>query len=357
VTKTVKGEGAPAETFAFELAALDGAPMPEASEGGAKRVRLEGAGVVSFGSVTFSEAGTFTYRVSEVAGDAKGWTYDDATYLITVVVERSEAGGLVVTESRIQVEKLALPGSSLSTGSSFTGVDYRDAGTYVDSVEFVNEYDAQAAGRIASVDLPMVTKSVVGVDAPDTRFEFRMCARDAAAPMPEGSVAGVKSVFIEGSGSAEFGAITYVEPGAFVCDIIEVGGTDPAWTYDTTHYVLTVEVSETGDGVLISESMFKRLDPTSTGAEIVAGKGEVLPFDASASFANVYETPGDPGPGDDPGTDGPSGGSGSGDGTSGGKLEQTGDDAFSTMFVIGGVVVLSLAVVLIAALVLRRKQR
>jgi pilin isopeptide linkage protein/LPXTG-motif cell wall-anchored protein len=96
VKKTITGNRpATDDTFTFKMEALDGGPMPEGAAGGIKTISIKGAGTGDFGPITFTEAGTYTYRVSEVKGDAD-CTYDETIYIRTVVVERTDEGKLVL---------------------------------------------------------------------------------------------------------------------------------------------------------------------------------------------------------------------------------------------------------------------
>ena len=45
-----------------------------------------GAGKVQFGTQTYTEAGTYVYKVKEEAGNVKGYEYDESVYTVTVVV-------------------------------------------------------------------------------------------------------------------------------------------------------------------------------------------------------------------------------------------------------------------------------
>ena len=92
VKKIVKGNPAKDETFTFQMKALDGGPMPEGSDGDTKTVQITGSGEYEFGNMYFSEAGTWTYSITEVDGGAKGYTYDTTEYTLTVTVTEVEDG-------------------------------------------------------------------------------------------------------------------------------------------------------------------------------------------------------------------------------------------------------------------------
>ena len=87
VTKTVAGDQTDTyPTFSFVIEAQDGAPSLDNADGSSVTKTLDGPGSVDFGSVTFSAAGKYTYKIYEVAGDSDGWTYDGNVYTLTYTV-------------------------------------------------------------------------------------------------------------------------------------------------------------------------------------------------------------------------------------------------------------------------------
>ena len=99
VTKVVSGdEPGTYPTFGFTLEPLAGAPAPDgADENGVATVTINGAGSATIGSVTFDKAGTYSYKVYEIAGDAEGWTYDGSVYTVTYTVTDDGSGVLSAT--------------------------------------------------------------------------------------------------------------------------------------------------------------------------------------------------------------------------------------------------------------------
>ena len=96
VEKAITGRRpAAADIFTFKLEGLNGAPMPEGSSGNIKTTTVTGEGIANFGNIEYIEAGTYTYRVSEVKGSA-GCVYDETVYAVTVVVEERANGSLLV---------------------------------------------------------------------------------------------------------------------------------------------------------------------------------------------------------------------------------------------------------------------
>ena len=80
---SVSGEGtAPAESFTFVLTTADGTLVDTAT--------CTGAGSFTFDALTYTQAGTYTYTITEQAGSAANWTYDNASYTATVTVSDVE---------------------------------------------------------------------------------------------------------------------------------------------------------------------------------------------------------------------------------------------------------------------------
>ena len=98
--KTLDGEPAADGAFSFTLAATDGAPMPEGAAGGSLTVRNGAGGAVNFGSITYDEAGTYTYTISEVEPEGAvdhvkdNITYNTTPRKVTVVVTAAGDGSL-----------------------------------------------------------------------------------------------------------------------------------------------------------------------------------------------------------------------------------------------------------------------
>ncbi len=82
------------DTFTFEITPEDETnPMPEN-----KTITITGNGEESFGTITFTKVGTYSYKVTEKAGDLNYYSYDDSVY--TIVYDVTNADGLLeVTKS------------------------------------------------------------------------------------------------------------------------------------------------------------------------------------------------------------------------------------------------------------------
>ena len=87
------------DAFEFTLTGKDSAPMPEGSEGGSKSVKAESAEAVSFGSIHYTENGTYSYKVTEKKGSLAGVSYDGTEWDVNVDVADGSNGQKTVTVS------------------------------------------------------------------------------------------------------------------------------------------------------------------------------------------------------------------------------------------------------------------
>ena len=127
---------------------------------------------------------------------------------------------------------------------------------------------------------PPVMKHVTGSPSTYPTFTFRMEAVTKGAPMPEGSTGAVKTITLNGPGSAEFGWIDYTAAGTYEYRITEDTVTVDNWTSDTAEYNLTAVVTDDGKGNLSLTRSYTKNGIAVTTAEAV--------------FTNVYTTPVDP---------------------------------------------------------------
>ncbi|MCL2488534.1 MAG: hypothetical protein FWE80_07615, partial [Oscillospiraceae bacterium] len=93
VRKTVEGDTPeqPAE-FTFELTAIGNAPLP-----GSGTVTITGQGEAKFGEIIFFSPGIYQYTIREITGSEPGYSYDEASYILTVEVEQS--GSILLVKS------------------------------------------------------------------------------------------------------------------------------------------------------------------------------------------------------------------------------------------------------------------
>lgn len=144
VQKTLTGRNwKDGDTFTFTLTGVSApegvkdVPMPAETE-----VTISNADtskVKSFGEITFSKAGTYTYTVQESQGSISGMTYDTTAHTVTIKVKDDGNGKLIA-----------------------------DGTELIQTINVYNEYES-----IGQIDLD-VTKKLVGRPIADKQFEFEL---------------------------------------------------------------------------------------------------------------------------------------------------------------------------------------
>lgn len=276
ITKTLDGRTMDEGEFNFQMVET-GATEPVATA-------TNGAnGSVSFGGITFTQPGTYTYEISEVPGEqSNGVSYDRSVYTATAVVTDTGTGTLSV-EWTVK----------------------NAAGEEVEQIEFANGYTTTPASATFGG-----SKVLNGATLEDGQFSFRLS--DA-----EGNE--VQTVQNAADGSFVFDTLTFDAPGTYEYTISEVlpedddattdGIQQDGVTYDEATWTVEVTVSDNRKGQL-----------TITG---LTYNGETeFPV-----FTNTYTEPPAPEPDDD--NEGP--------------LMQTSDGTFTAIAAVLGLGVVSIA--------------
>ena len=125
VGKTVNGSPSRDETFTFMMtgsSTTDTVPMPDAANGATEMtVEITGNGTKEFGEFALTEPGTYTYVISEVAGTADGYIYDDTVYTIVYEVTANADNAL---ELKTTVDKTEIKDNKLTAADVMFTNDY-----------------------------------------------------------------------------------------------------------------------------------------------------------------------------------------------------------------------------------------
>ncbi len=182
----------------------------------------------SAGILTFDQAGTYTYTITEsVATEVNGVTYDPHSVTMTVKVIDNGQGNLVVDEVTYTKD-----GSSNQTGATFN-----------------NAY------RGAPVDVVLQGgKALINQDLKAEQFSFELYSTDSTWTT-RSLVATVKNRL---DGTFVFPTMTYSTVGTRYYIIKEVIPTDVnnGITYDTTEYHVTVTVTDNNIGNLLATVVY-----------------------------------------------------------------------------------------------------
>lgn len=175
-------------------------------------------GVVDFGAVEYTEAGTYVYSIKETKGNIPGVTYDGKTVTATVTVSYDENTGKL--SSSVAYTKEGEQG----TKASFT---------------FNNSYKAEASKPVSLTAKKKVTASEGNnYTLKGGEFTFSIVGSQGA-PMPANTT--VKN---DADGNVNFGNVKFTEDGTYSYTITEVQGSLGGFTYDGEVYTVTVTVTD-----------------------------------------------------------------------------------------------------------------
>lgn len=225
LTKVLEGRAWTKEdTFEFGLTSENGAPMPAATT--KKNLDDKGKAVIDFGTIKYTEPGTYVYRVSEknAGTTVDGIAYSKNVAEITVTVTPNKKGEL----------------------SAAVKVTWSEA----DETEFKNVYTAEPV-ESSVTDKIDVTKSLTGRDltAGEFSFELREILDKEFKP--------VETVKNDANGNVTFSPIKYTEIGQHTYTLHEVKGNAGGITYDDTVYTIVTTISDNGKGQLVATHELK----------------------------------------------------------------------------------------------------
>lgn len=287
-----------ADTFTVQLAAVD---MPNGAKSQVSTVELtknaptETVGGITyktatFGDITYTKPGTYTYTISEVIpgsdAGAGGISYSAASYTATIVVEDNHAGALFVKSVTVMQER------------NDAGVETKKEIT--DKVAtFTNHYDEHErnitihaqksltdnAGTflLAQNTFSFTLEGMGGYADDDAAFDPKTVVPSIKAPMPQGTEGNTATVGNNADGTVTWPAISYTaKPDAgraYVYKFAENRGSVTGMTYDGSVYYAVVRNAKKGAGIQTSIEYYK-----------VAEDGSVkqLDKDATPSFTNIY---------------------------------------------------------------------
>lgn len=220
LTKVLEGrEWTKEDKFEFGLTSENGAPMPKSTTA----VATQGNKAIDFGEITYTEPGTYVYKVSEKnAGQTiDGITYSGNVAEITVTVTPNKKGEL---------------GADVQVTSGET--------------EFKNIYAASPVDSSVTDEIEVV-KSLTGRGLKADEFSFEL--REAKGEDSEL----IETVKNDANGNVTFKAIKYTEIGQHIYTLHEVKGNAGGITYDGTTYTIVTTISDNGKGQLVATHKLK----------------------------------------------------------------------------------------------------
>lgn len=295
-TKVLEGRGwTDDDAFTAQLTAEDGVPMPNGAKSKVSTVELtKKAPKATFGDITYTKPGTYTYTISEVIpgsdAGADGISYSAASYTATVVVEDNHAGALVVksvkmTQVRDDAGKPATAEVAVETAIFTNHYDEYEKDIIIHAQK--NLTDNAGTFTLAQNAFSFKLEGVGGYADASTVFSPDTVDANVTAPMPEGTEDNTATVGNNADGTVTWPAISYTAKAdagrAYVYKFAEKLPEKPdrvaGMTYDGSVYYAVVRNAKNGAGILTSIEYYK-----------VAEDGSVRQLDnkATPSFTNKY---------------------------------------------------------------------
>lgn len=193
-------------------------PMPDGSRDGKLTVANKGTGF-TFGRMTYTKPGAYTYHVKELAGTDKTIGYSTQEYDVTVTV--TDQGGM------------------LSASADRQATDVRFDNTYTPTpVDVTVKADKHLAGR----DLNDGEFAAELKDSDGNLLQTKRFAR-----VPRDAQSDKATDVREGEGTLEFDKLTFDRAGVYTYTVTEQDGDLGGVTYDRTVHTVTVTVTVTED--------------------------------------------------------------------------------------------------------------
>ena len=210
-------DAAPGNTFSYVLTARSpGYPMPTGSVAGVYTFSMSGNASRTL-DFSFTAAGIYYYDIAHTTSAVPGYIYDNETYTIEIYVKSD------LTTS-VSVYKPNLTG--MKTGS----------------VEYKHSSNFQSAS---------INKIISGSPSSPSSFSFRLTrVSPSSAPVPAGSVSGVRTLGRSGAGLLNLGTWSYTAAGTYTYRVTEVNTGASGYTYDTEVYTITDTVTPDVNGLL-----------------------------------------------------------------------------------------------------------
>lgn len=289
--KVLEGrDWADGDSFTAQLTADDGVPMPGGAKSKVATVELTNDRPATFGDITYTKPGTYTYTVKEVIpgsdAGADGISYSAAVYTATVVVEDNHAGALAVASVKV-VQECDDAGADTKTDvagkvATFTNhYDTHEAKITIHAQKILT--DNAGSFPLSQNAFSFTLEGVGGLADVNAAFSPNTVDASVTAPMPEGAKDNTATVGNNDKGTVTWPAISYTAKAdagrAYVYKFAENPGSITGMTYDGSVYYAVVRNAKKSAGIQTSIEYYK-----------IAEDGSVKQLDTNAtpSFTNIY---------------------------------------------------------------------
>lgn len=289
--KVLEGrDWADGDSFTAQLTADDGVPMPGGAKSKVATVELTNDQPATFGDITYTKPGTYTYTIKEVIpgsdAGADGISYSAAVYTATVVVEDNHAGALAVASVKV-VQECDDAGADTKTDvagkvATFTNhYDTHEAKITIHAQKILT--DNAGSFPLSQNAFSFTLEGVGGYADVNAVFSPNTVDASVTAPMPQGAEGNTATVGNNADGTVTWPVISYTaKPDAgraYVYKFAENLGSIKGMEYSESVYYAVVRNAKKGAGIQTSIEYYK-----------IAEDGSVKQLDTivTPSFTNIY---------------------------------------------------------------------
>lgn len=289
--KVLEGrDWADGDSFTVRLTAEDDVPMPKDAKSKVETVELTNDQPATFGDITYTKPGTYTYTIKEVIpgsnAKADGISYSDASYAAKVVVEDNQAGALVIKSVKM-VQEFNDAGVETKTDvadkiATFTNrYDEHEKKIIIHAQKILT--DNAGTFSLSQNAFSFTLEGMGGYADDDAAFDPKTVVPSIKAPMSQGAEGNTATVGNNADGTVTWPAISYTaKPDAgraYVYKFAENPGSIAGMTYDGSVYYAVVRNAEKGAGIQTSIEYYKAAENNSV---------KQLDKNVTPSFTNIY---------------------------------------------------------------------
>ena len=212
--------------YTFELVNEAGDVITEATTG------ADGKACLEIPADQFKNgAAEYTFTLREKEGTASNVTYDNTTYTVKVTLAACDPPTETVQIGAQSITIHNYTSTVAVTNADDTPLEDGALPTFTNTVKYLPD----------AISVPIPGQKVVSTGAPDTRFTFQLL---------DGNGDVLETETLTGAGQFTFDSLTYDTVGKHTYTVRETHGGQDGWTYDSTVYTVTVDVTTDANGDL-----------------------------------------------------------------------------------------------------------
>ena len=207
-TKTLEGKQLEKDMFSFQLLDKDNNVL--------QTVKNDANGIIKFDDITYTEPGTYEYKVIEVKENTDDIIYDDNVFNLVVNV--------------------------VDDGNLVANIEYTNG-----EIKFANRYENNEISICLDPQ-----KNLVGKDLEKDMFKFQLLNENNEI---------IEEVTNDEDGNIKFSEIIFDKVGTYNYKIVEVKGDLPGITYDSEAIEVVVEIGRGENGQLEAKVNYPNKEP------------------------------------------------------------------------------------------------